>query len=176
MDSLKGNEWGASKLTFRRSKEIIAGAASDLTFYTSTRSLSPPAHSFPFSTPQSGSSGQAQTPVAWCVTLIQYWHKGGRVVSTCVCVCVCWWEVTPNTHTKWIILTNAFAPSKAPPPSSFPCRATTFVPALNCKRAHCNVATCQPARFVSFSVRVGIIFILSALQITFCCRATHLAL
>lgn len=175
MDSLKGNEWGASKLTFRRSKEIIAGAASDLTFYTSTRSLSPLAHSFPFSTPQSGSSGQAQTPVAWCVTLIQYWHKGGGL-SLRVCVCVCWWEVTPNTHTKWIILTNAFSPSKAPPPSSSPCRATTFVPALNCKRVHCNVATCQPARFVSFSVCVGIIFILSALQITFCCRATHLAL
>lgn len=113
--------------------------------------------------PLSGSSGRTQTPVARCVALIQYWHKGG-MGTRCVYV------LGAATHTKWIILTRSCIQSAVLPSSfsssSIPATRLTFVPALNCEKAHCNQATCRLIQFVLFGTCLGIIFISYALQMT----------
>lgn len=86
----------------------------------------------------SGSSGCAQTPVAWCVGLIQYWHKGGGGVGLCrcerACACVCVPDKHTHTHTMNDFIPTPFPPSAAPSLLLFPSctQATflTFVPAL----------------------------------------------
>lgn len=77
------------------------------------------------------------TPVARCVTLTKYWHKGGGV---------CVGGARAHTHE----MNYSYQPfpsiqSTLPPPPRPVCQTAylTFVPALICKKAHCNVTTCR---------------------------------
>lgn len=87
-----------------------------------------------------GSSGRAQTPVARCVDLTQYWHKGGR--GAWVCAGHTHINEMSYSHQRFFLVQNVLLPSPPPPLLVCPATCLTFVPALISKKAHCKVATC----------------------------------